>query len=524
MFRNPELVLVIFWNSGVLGLICHCDFHCPDDHKNFTCETDYKCFTTFGFEEDGSTSKVRRHGCMPSEHSGGMFQCRGSATHQIPMAVLCCKGEDMCNLNLHPTIPNEEEKNYLIRISSRREKNMASDNRGIALVISITISVSLLVLVVTYLYFRFRQISLKRKQDSDRKVYILNGREPVESMGELLGRSSGTGAGIPILTQRTIGREITLYHEIGHGRFGTVFKGRWKQQLVAVKTVNAYDELSWQREQEMYQTAYLCHENILGFIAADVKVGMNQEIQRLLITAYHSYGSLFDFLQNHSFGYHVLYRIASSAISGLSYIHRVIYGSKGKPSIAHRDIKSKNILVKEDLQCCIADFGLAIKIDSETKEIDFGNNTRLPTIRYMSPEMLKNPENINFHPFDTYQKADIYAFGLVLWEVTRRYEVEGVFEEYSLPYSPEVGENPTIPEMSEVVCTKQLKLVLPPRYDDDPHAKAIIKLMNECWHHSPSARLTALRVKKTLQKCLQDLGFEDSRATSTGGTASTGIS
>ena len=177
----------------------------------------------------------------------------------------------------------------------------------------------------------------------------------------------------------------------------------------------------------MYQTAYLCHENILGFIAADIQeVGLNHEVQRLLITAHHSYGSLYDFLQMHSFDYRILYRLSFSAISGLSYIHRVIYGSRGKPSIAHRDVKSKNILVKENLQCCIADLGLAIKVDSETKEIDFGVNTRLPTIRYMAPEILENPENINCYTFDTYQKADIYAFGLVLWEVTRRYEVEGI--------------------------------------------------------------------------------------------------
>ena len=328
-----------------------------------------------------------------------------------------------------------------------------------------------------------------------------------------------------MLTQRTIAREITLYHEIGHGRFGTVFKGRWKQQHVAVKIVSARDELSWQREQDMYQTSYLCHENILGFIAADIQIGVNQEVQRLLITAYHSYGSLYDFLQMHSFDYRILYRLAFSAISGLWYIHRVISGCHGKPSIAHRDVKSKNILVKENLQCCIADFGLAIKYDNETKEIDFGANNRLPTIRYMSPEILENRGNINCHQFDTYQKGDIYAFGLVLWEITCRYEVEGVPEVHQLPYSPDVGETPTEEEMYDVVCNRQVKLTLPPRYEEDQHSKALIKLMNECWHYSPSARLTSLRVKKTLQKCMEEQGFEDSRGSTTGGnTNSTGIS
>lgn len=413
---------------------------------------------------------------------------------------------------------------YLNKLTTLQQKNVSTDNHGIALVLTITIIVMLLVIVVTHLYLRFRQITLRRKQDADRKICILNGREPVGSIAELLGRPVSITTAMPILKQRTIAREITLYHEIGQGRFGTVFKGRWKRQYVAVKIVSAFDEASWQREQDMYQTAYLCHENILGFIAADVQVGINQEVQRLLITAYHPYGSLYDFLQIRSYDFRILYRLALSAISGLSYIHRVIYGSRGKPSIAHRDIKSKNILVKENLQCCIADFGLAIKVDSDTKEVDFGNNSRLPTIRYMAPEILENPESINCYTFDTYQKADIYAFGLVLWEITCRYEVEGVPEQYSLPFSGEVPGTPSISEMYEVVCKKQRKLTLPQRYEKDQHGKSLLKLMNECWHYTPSARLTSLRVKKTLQKCMQDQGFEDTRGSSTVGTTSTGIS
>ena len=58
------------------------------------------------------------------------------------------------------------------------------------------------------------------------------------------------------------------------------------------------------------------------------------------------------------------------AVSGLEHLHNEIRGTKTKPSIAHRDIKSKNILVKNDGTCCIADLGLAVKYDSEKNEID----------------------------------------------------------------------------------------------------------------------------------------------------------
>ena len=57
-----------------------------------------------------------------------------------------------------------------------------------------------------------------------------------------------------------------------------------------------------------------------------------------------------------------------SVLSGLSHLHNEIVGSEGKeqgqlrgsqrkPPIAHRDLKSKNILVKSNLTCCIADLG-----------------------------------------------------------------------------------------------------------------------------------------------------------------------
>lgn len=56
---------------------------------------------------------------------------------------------------------------------------------------------------------------------------------------------------------------------------------------------------------------------------------------------------------------------------------------KGKPAIAHRDLKSKNILVKKNGTCCIADLGLAVRHDSATDTIDIAPNHRVGTKRYI---------------------------------------------------------------------------------------------------------------------------------------------
>ena len=85
--------------------------------------------------------------------------------------------------------------------------------------------------------------------------------------------------------------------------------------------------------------------------------------------------------------YHV--QVALTAAQGVSHLHTEIFGTKGKPAMAHRDIKTKNILVKRDGTCAIADFGLAVRFDSETNEIDIAPNTRVGTRRYMAPEVFE---------------------------------------------------------------------------------------------------------------------------------------
>ena len=81
--------------------------------------------------------------------------------------------------------------------------------------------------------------------------------------------------------------------------------------------------------------------------------------------------------------------------------------------------------MKDDLTCCIADFGLAVK-QREDGMIDFGPNhnqqrkanppnPRVGTRRYMAPEVLN--QSINMDDFGALQRADVYAVGLLIWEV-----------------------------------------------------------------------------------------------------------
>lgn len=132
--------------------------------------------------------------------------------------------------------------------------------------------------------------------------------------------------------------------------------------------------------------------------------------------------------------------VFSSSSSCLCYI--------GKPAIAHRDLKSKNILVKSNFTCAIGDLGLAVRHDIKTDTVDIPSNHRVGTKRYMSPEVLD--ESMNMNHFDSFKRADVYAFGLILWEIARRCNFGGVYDEYQLPYYDVVPPDPTIEEMRKV--------------------------------------------------------------------------
>lgn len=120
----------------------------------------------------------------------------------------------------------------------------------------------------------------------------------------------------------------------------------------------------------------------------------------------------------------------------------------GKPAIAHRDLKSKNILVKSNMSCAIGDLGLAVRHDVKNDTVDIPANHRVGTKRYMAPEVLD--ETLNINHFDSFKRADVYAFGLILWEIARRCNSSGIYDEYQMPYYDVVQPDPTIEEMRKV--------------------------------------------------------------------------
>ncbi|XP_017133077.2 TGF-beta receptor type-1 isoform X2 [Drosophila elegans] len=462
---------------------CHCDT-CKD--ANHICETDGFCFTSVEKNSDDTITFSYR--CLPVKYNmqrNKPLECLTSNEKYNTFRIECCD-TDFCNKN---EIMNRifETDNVPHRLTSWE---------FVAIILGATLLICVTGTGTWYYCQRRKRLASGRPFAKEDSVYdpILNGNTTIHDIIEMTTSGSGS-AGLPLLVQRSIARQVQLCQVIGKGRFGEVWRGRWRGENVAVKIFSSREECSWFREAEIYQTVMLRHENILGFIAADNKDN-GTWTQLWLVTDYHENGSLFDYLTTHTVDTNTMLNMSLSIATGLAHLHMDIVGTRGKPAIAHRDLKSKNILVKSNLSCAIGDLGLAVRHVEKNDSVDIPSTHRVGTKRYMAPEVLD--ESMNDQHFDSYKRADVYAFGLILWEIARRCNMGMIYDEYQLPYYDAVQPDPSIEEMKKVVCIEKSRPNIPNRWHASDVLHNMAKVMKECWYPNPVARLTALRIKKTL--------------------------
>lgn len=169
---------------------------------------------------------------------------------------------------------------------------------------------------------------------------------------------------------------------VGKGRFAEVYKAKLKQgssvseeqgfETVAIKIFPYEEYASWKNEKDIFSDADLRHENVLHFLTAE-----ERKVQRQywLITAYQPRGNLQEYLSHHIISWHDLWLLGSSLARGVAHLHSDHTPcGRYKVAIAHRDIKSSNILVKSDLTCCLCDFGLALRLDNNLSVDELANS------------------------------------------------------------------------------------------------------------------------------------------------------
>lgn len=229
----------------------------------------------------------------------------------------------------------------------------------------------------------------------------------------------------------------------------------------------------------------------------------------MLVMSLAELGSLQDYLRENSTTFPIYCRMAISIARGLSHLHTKIHkADMVKMCICHRDLNSRNILVKSDLSCCLCDFGFAMKVNgsryehqgemilAETKSI-----YEVGTMRYMAPEILEGA--VNLRDCETSLKQiDVYSLGLVLWELCMRcsdfYSPEMETPAYKLPYEAEIGVHPSFDQMRSLVLQHKARPLFPAFWGGGVAAHASKEICEDLWDHDPDARLTSLCVEERL--------------------------
>ena len=167
-----------------------------------------------------------------------------------------------------------------------------------------------------------------------------------------------------------LSKPVEMLNVISEGQFGDVWRALYEHEYVALKRIQPFEKSLWVTEKSVYVDCNVRHKSILKFISAEERY-KEEKLQYWIITTYHERGSLADYLCNAVLTFDNLLRLTLSMVEGLTYLHTEDKMTiPMKPIIAHRDFKSRNVLVQNDLTCCISDFGLSYAFSPDSSGYD----------------------------------------------------------------------------------------------------------------------------------------------------------
>ncbi|KAM7527213.1 hypothetical protein LguiB_030623 [Lonicera macranthoides] len=267
--------------------------------------------------------------------------------------------------------------------------------------------------------------------------------------------------------------KLDIRNAIAHGTYGTVYRGTYDGQDVAVKvldwgedgiaTVAETAALRSSFRQEVAVWHKLDHLNVTKFIGAsmgtsNLKVPSNNDDRNSLpsraccvVVEYLTGGTLKKYLIRNcrkKLAFKIVIQLALDLSRGMSYLH--------SKKIVHRDVKTENMLLDINRTLKIADFGVA-RVEAQNPR-DMTGETG--TLGYMAPEVLDGK------PYN--RKCDVYSFGICLWEIYC----------CDMPYL-----NLSFAEVSSQVVRQNLRPEIPRCCPS-----SLASIMRKCWDANPERR------------------------------------
>ncbi|CAH0388186.1 unnamed protein product [Bemisia tabaci] len=201
-----------------------------------------------------------------------------------------------------------------------------------------------------------------------------------------------------------------LIEVVGNGTYGQVYKGRHTKtgQLAAIKVMDVTEEEEEEIKLEInVLKKYSNHRNIATYYGAFIKKKSNagKDDQLWLVMEYCGAGSVTDLVKStkgQSLKEEWIAYISREILRGLSYLH--------SNKVIHRDIKGQNVLLTDNAEVKLVDFGVSAQLDRTIGR----RNTFIGTPYWMAPEVIACDEN----PDATYDnRSDLWSLGITALEM-----------------------------------------------------------------------------------------------------------
>ncbi|KAG9021463.1 hypothetical protein FRB95_002063 [Tulasnella sp. JGI-2019a] len=271
--------------------------------------------------------------------------------------------------------------------------------------------------------------------------------------------------------------EIDESSVIGRGGFGVVTRGRMLgyHYDVAIKRLKSDEtrdiRVAKRLVREMKAWSKLEHRNILSLIGCHLSEARDLA---LIVCPLQSNGNVRDYLQRVKPNVLERLELALDTLSALEYLHNL------NPPVVHGDIKSVNVLVGDERQALLCDFGLTLAAD----EVPTGLTTSKGfkgSVRYCSPELVMH-EEARRTVF-----SDMWAWGCLLVEIMKE----------TIPYSQLRSDFQVMFALTNGVPPESKELLTDPIN--------IRSIVQSCWHVEPGLRSTAETSTKDLRLIMASL-------------------
>nr|XP_058972784.1 bone morphogenetic protein receptor type-2-like [Pocillopora verrucosa]XP_058972785.1 bone morphogenetic protein receptor type-2-like [Pocillopora verrucosa] len=478
--------------EGGKGVTCE-SYH-PEKgilNGNETCDTaEYSCFVLWKDnvnERNETFYIVLKKGCFQVSVNEAFRDCKDDciqnpnydAFRSHNVSGFCCCNIHMCNRNFTPVYYTESTTTTATTDMSTASAGDRSDR--VAIVVACVMFVVLAVCMTVGVIYAYKSKCFKSKYDPADP-------EEKEPPGPELDISG-----------------LHFEQMVGQGRYGSVWRCYLKGEVVAVKVFPPGHRGTWESEREVYE-GQLSHPSILRFYFATQRQ-QSYGPEYLLVTEYHSKGSLLQYLKCNTVTWQEMCSLGHSLSSGLAYLHNDD-NNEGKPCFVHRDISSKNILVSPNITCVLSDFGFAMKMPEigATKGSD-DIITEVGTLRYMAPEVLDGAVNLR-ECEASLKEIDVYAMSIVLWEVGMRWsDIYGnePVPDFRPPFEAELGSSITSEDIQDYVARQKKRPGFPDVWKHNhPGLRTLKETIEDCWDQDGDARLSALCVKERFSELLKD--------------------